>query len=311
MINRETYHVAPATTVEIAPDFGCNLLSWTVDGQQLLYFPEVFSQDKDPFFMGGNPVLFPSVGRTWDRTGDKPIANRYRIHGRSETHEMPTHGLGLLGRWTKQKEDVSEQCVHVRYQLSTPEKVRARQYPFEVALSVGYRISPNTIQMDVTIHNCGHEPAPFAFGFHPYFRISRKQDVTIGLPCTRHVVLDPELLIPVGEQPLTEPVFPLEEDKRYNDVFTGVCGPCAAITDTKRESEIKIHVDDMIEAFVVSTRPGTSYICVEPWTRGLGMYERLAEAGWEHAGHLNVVMPGQERATSIAYSFDQNIKPKR
>ena len=65
-----------------------------------------------------------------------------------------------------------------------------------------------------------------------------------------------------------------------------------------------------VETFVVSTKPGTSYICVEPWTKGLGMYETLAKAGWVNAGHLNVVMPGQERGISVAYSFDQNIKSK-
>ena len=310
MMNRETYHVAPATTVEIAPDFGCNLFSWIVDGQQLLYFPEIFSQDKDPFFIGGNPILFPSVGRTWDRTGDKPIANRYRIHGYSRTFEMPTHGLGLLGRWSKHKEDLCDQCVRVQYQLSIPEEVRARQYPFDVVLSIGYRISSNTIAMDVIIHNYDDDPAPFAFGFHPYFRIARKQDISVHLPCTRRAILDQELLIPIGEQPLTDPIFPLEENRRYNDVFTDVRGRYAAITDTKRGSEIKIHVDETIEAFVLSTKPGTSYICVEPWTKGLGMYETLAKTDWVNAGHLNIVMPGQERGISVAYSFDQNIKSK-
>jgi galactose mutarotase-like enzyme len=300
----ETYHIIPNTSVAIAPSFGCNLFAWIIDGQPLLYFPQPLPQLDVAFFVGGNPILFPSVGRTWDRSREEPIANAYRIHGHADVFEMPVHGLGLLAEWVKRREHVSEELACIEYVQLIPAEVRAKHYPFDVELSITYRVSARKIEMEACVRNQGAKAAPFALGFHPHFKIARKEDVEVFLPCTKQVILDHNLLIPVDEVPFEEPKFYLESDRRYNAVFTGVDGPCASITDTNAGWRIRIHTNDMIEAFVLSAKPGMPHVCVEPWTKGLGNYERLAKADWQDGGYLNVLKPGETRTIEVAYSFE-------
>ena len=68
----------------IARELGCNLFSWVVDGREVFHRPAGFPERGLPY-EGGNPLLFPAVGRTWDRSVEPPAADAYRLAGHASS----------------------------------------------------------------------------------------------------------------------------------------------------------------------------------------------------------------------------------
>ncbi|MEP7766014.1 aldose 1-epimerase [Sanguibacter sp. 25GB23B1] len=70
-------------------------------------------------------------------------------------------------------------------------------YPFEVDVEVEYRLGPTTLDVAITGTNVGAEVAPFASGWHPYFRLPGADDVDrlhLDVPATMAVRTDDRLL---------------------------------------------------------------------------------------------------------------------
>ena len=55
-------HAGPAL-VRVAPQFGGRLLSWHVDGEPVIFWPETADWSNLARVRGGNPLLFPFLGR--------------------------------------------------------------------------------------------------------------------------------------------------------------------------------------------------------------------------------------------------------
>lgn len=87
-------------------------------------------------------------------------------------------------------------------------------YPFALALTVHVRFSATGLGFVVTATNVGEQAAPYAAGWHPYFRLGEAAIDTLELtvPATRSVVTDARLLplpgeavrSPVAEGPLPD-----------------------------------------------------------------------------------------------------------
>ncbi len=52
-----------ASLLRFAPQAGGRLLSWHIDGQPVIYWPEVADWSHPAKIRGGNPLLFPFLGR--------------------------------------------------------------------------------------------------------------------------------------------------------------------------------------------------------------------------------------------------------
>jgi galactose mutarotase-like enzyme len=298
----DEYALRPDAAFSIAPEFGCNLISWTVAGRPVLYCPENFSFRTEDFYHAGNPILFPSVGRTWDRSGDEPVSERYRICGHARPFQMPIHGLLTLGQWAKMEEDISADAITVQYRLILPPAVMENHYPFPVTFRLRYTLKAASVRMEAFIENCGTGPAPFAFGLHPYFSVMTRDAVEIQLPCRSRMVLDPTLLIPVGKEPMDSSIFHLERDKTYDMGFTDVAGRQAVLIDIRAGRRVQIDFDANIEAFVIYSAPDKPFVCLEPWMRGLGAFETLVREDWTTGKAISVLRPGERRTIFIEYS---------
>ena len=53
-----------------------------------MYCPEDLPGSAQKITGGGNPLLFPSVGRTWDHSSGVPVVGTYRIYGLDKTYFM-------------------------------------------------------------------------------------------------------------------------------------------------------------------------------------------------------------------------------
>jgi galactose mutarotase-like enzyme len=298
----ETFHLKPDTTFKILPEFGCNLFHWSIGSERVLYAPEGFSTGSERYFYGGNPILFPSVGRTWDCREKPPVPDRYRLWGHSEGLEMPIHGIVPFGRWQKIREDKQADQVRLEYQFSVSPDVLEKYYPFEVGFNLRYTLKAHSMAMEGIFENKGKTPAPFAFGVHPYFYVEDRTQIQIQLPCREKMVLDPELLIPIGLEPFNTPELSLEADKTYDMGFSGLYEKRVTLKNRTTGRSIAVDFDSQIETFVLYSAAGGKFICAEPWTRGLGGFETLNHPEWPQEQKFNILVPGESRNIKIEFS---------
>ncbi len=304
----DSYKLACGDKVNIAVDFGCNLFSWVVDGKEVLFSPERFGETIDQFYHGGNPILFPSVGRTWDCSGQEPIQDIYQVFGLKTKHSMPIHGILTLTEWNKIVCDETPEAVRVVYKLTVPEIVRELSFPFDLAMTQTYEIAPGTINMTTNISNQGDKPAPFAFGYHPYFALpdASRHDVALSLPSSTRLSLEPKLLVPTGETEQTQSEFQLEPGLDYDCVYSNLTGTRATLSIGQLKRQVHIDFEEDIENLVIYAGSGTSAVCVEPWTKGFAGYSKLSKEGWEESGAIDVVKPGEERVLRVKYSVEDS-----
>lgn len=304
-MKNDTYELGANTVMSIAPEYGCNMFSWVVNGREILYCPGDLFRSLENFFAGGNPILYPSVGRTWDRSGSKPNAGIYQINGGKGTYQMPLHGIVPLGTWHKRWEKVTDDCIQVEYAFFVPEEVLSRHYPFDVSFRLCYTLNSAKVKMEAFFENKGNSSAPLAFGYHPYFRITDKNSVQLHLPCRRRVLLDPELLIPTGEETPASPILSLEENKAYDMAFGNVNTNRASIVDQKAGITVHVDFDENIEMFVIYSGLNCEYVCLEPWTKGLGAYETLKRDNWQDTKQLYILQPQEKKIIRIEYSIEE------
>jgi galactose mutarotase-like enzyme len=189
------------------------------------------------------------------------------------------------------------------YRGRLPEAVQAENYPFDVELVLQYELSRERVGITATATNHSSSPAPFAFGLHPYFRVSDKEAIAVELPCTSRVHLHEELLVPTGQrEPLEDPVLRFDDAGSYDIAFGDVNGPAAYIRNVADGLDVRIDIDPVVEMFVVYSGAHTPFVCVEPWTRGLGGYSSLRENATPPNPALGFIDAGATRTLSFRYS---------
>lgn len=300
----DTYKLDNGASCKIAAGWGCNLFSWKVDGKELMYCPEDLPSTAEKITGGGNPILFPSVGRTWDRSSRKPVPGLYRISGSDETYFMPSHGIVFQSKFVKTGESRSADRLIADYELIVPEKVRAENFPFDLKFIQRFTLTPTTIELRGTITNTGDSMAPAAFGYHPYFRISDagREGVEARLPVSKRLLLTQDTVLPTGESEEADGVIDLNPDIYYDHAFCGRTGRRMSLIDRKAERAIHVDCDETFEMFVLYAPDGAEFVCIEPWTRGLGAYEHLRNPGWENGEVIPVLRPGEVRTHAVTFS---------
>jgi len=305
----ETFRLGKEASCSVAMDLGINLFSWTVKGREVLFRPEGFPGIRDQFYHGGNPILFPSVGRTWDRGKVPPRPGVYRLHPEGTEYRMPIHGILPECSWAKISQHERDEYIRAEFKLEIPKTVQRDSYPFELEYRQVFILTATALKLEADFRNLGSRPAPFAFGYHPYFALSNadRKGIEVRLPCTKRVALDPELLVPTGA-PAEDAAgtFELEPGREYDAGFTGISGRKAELVDRQAGRTVSIDVDSHIENFVVYAPPGNPWVCIEPWTRGLGAFETLKDPGWWEAGRpLPILKPGESRKIEVYYAVHE------
>lgn len=84
-------------------------------------------------------------------------------------------------------------------------------YPYSVDVEVRFTLSVDKLNVEITGHNKGEEPAPFGCGWHPYFRTSEKgvDHLILNIPADSIIAVDERYLplkgndayLPVDEDP--------------------------------------------------------------------------------------------------------------
>lgn len=250
----------------LAPAHGGRLVRWVLHGQDILYWPADADWTRVAKVRGGNPLLFPFIGRHFVN-GE---AGRWR-DGAGEVHTLPQHGFARDLPFS-----VSElSATAVSLSLASSELTRPG-YPFDFLFTVTYRLASDGIEVTLRIRNTGNAamPAlPCYAGHHFYFALphrGRAQSRIVMPPASRvRQQADGSLTMPAPGAP----TYRLD-DPRLQDTFhvlqangNGDVGPVCIELPT-RTIEIGLDFANTTPWYAVTTwteRDDSDFYCVEPW----------------------------------------------
>jgi len=146
--------------------FGARLMSWDVDvagtRRGVIRWPENANFSEYRKIRGGNPILFPFMGRNyadgkrffWKNPGDGIV------------RPMPQHGFAVDGDF--EIVEATESSVRVKFLHSDA----AREgYPFDYEFFVTYRFSELALTCELELVNRGNVRIPWCAGHHFYFTL--------------------------------------------------------------------------------------------------------------------------------------------
>jgi aldose 1-epimerase len=167
-------------------------------------------------------------------------------------------------------------------------------FPFRHDLRYEARLEGGRLEIAVTVHACGPDTVPVAFGFHPYLSLpgTPRERWRVELPAMRTLVLD-DYQIPIGPgEELPSQAFELAE-REFDDGFDAVPVPARfAVEAADRRIELELR-EGYPCAQVYAPRPG-EFICFEPMTAP-------ANALRSGAG-LRLLAPGESCCARFAVS---------
>ena len=220
---------------------------------------------------------------------------------------MPIHGFLDRCRIGPPQVDRSAEYVTLIYAVAVPEELARASYPWPVAVRLELSLTPRRVEIELCVRNLGGTPVPYAFGAHPYLAISDpgRDGVSLALPASRSVELDPDLLVPSGATlALAEP-FRLDPEASYDNVFTDLSGTEAVLTDRGAGRRIAVGYDGSITQLVIYAPREAPFVCVEPWTAGLDGFSRLADPAWREKPPLPLLAAGAEARIIMSISVSE------
>jgi len=285
-----------ASTFLALPEKGARLMNWNVtlgDGtfRDILYWPETKTLDDFHRVRGGNPVLFPFNGRTFDR-GD--------IHFWRDDdgvrRPMPMHGLARQGQFRTTRLDeggFSAQFV--------PGDEAKAAYPYDYEFVVSYRFEPLGVFVELQLTNLGRAPIPWSAGHHFYFTVPwssglNRDDYVLEVPASKTYKHDPQTGRLV-DGPRLAARETLANYELIDTIHTGLRGHSFQLTEAPSGGRLRFHTGfantTARDAAVVTwTLEDTSpFYCVEPWMGPPNSPE--TKVGLHHVG------PGQTQKFTV------------
>jgi galactose mutarotase-like enzyme len=259
-----------SSTFLAMPEKGARLMHWHItlgDGtvRDVVHWPEVKTLNDFHRVRGGNPILFPFSGRSFDQ-GE---INFWRGPD-GVRRPMPMHGIARQGDFKVTRLDGRGFAA----QLIPNDEARAC-YPFDYEFTVTYLFEPLGMSCEFTLRNLDKQPIPWSAGHHFYFAMPWAEGQTRG---------DYAIRLPGGKTqrqdhtngavlpgPSLQPQEPLTNPELIDTVHTQLRGNTMVFGPTRAPGEVAVKlgtakVPPADAAFVTWTADDTApYYCVEPW----------------------------------------------
>lgn len=276
--------------LRLAPQYGGRLLSWDIDGESVIHWPEKADWSRLGGVRGGNPLLFPFLGR-------------HRVDGRigrwrdaqGVVREVPMHGFARDLPFSAQ---MDPQGRGVCMTLRDSDATRAG-YPFGFRFEASYRlVDARTLEVELGVANTGDTPLPYYAGHHFYFTLPHAQRgaCVLSLPPThrRYHLPDGAIAAAVPGQASYRLDDPAIHDCMHCLQGAPDSPACLRVPGLDRRIEIDLQRPGSVPWYCITTWTETAqsdFYCVEPW---LGMPDAI------HNGlGLRWVRPGQAEAAVL------------
>lgn len=293
------WQIGPSSFVAI-PELGARLMNWHVgyaDGtiRDIIHWPELDALDDFPKIRGGNPILFPFSGQSFD--GGK--AGRWRAED-GISRPMPQHGFARQGKF-----EVTEENGHGFTALFQPDAEAEAAYPFHYRFAVSYRFETAAFYVELRLKNLDVKPISWSPGHHFYFSMTgtpglSRKDTVVEIPSAKawRQGKDGSLL------PLADPSkeASLLNPDLFNRIHTDLKNNLVTLRKKETSEAILIRMalqgKALREAAVVTwaETDDSPYYCVEPW---MGPPNSP-----EHKIGLHTVEPGKTASFLIEVRLD-------
>lgn len=271
------------------PERGARLMNWNVtlgDGsvRDIIYWPEVENLDNIASVRGGNPILFPFAGRSYD----KGEIHHWRADD-GVRRPMPMHGLARQGLFRVTRLDeggFSAQFV--------PDEAAKAAYPYDYEFVVSYRFDPLAIFVELQLTNHGRTPIPWSAGHHFYFTLpwtsgKTRRDYVLETTATKYLQRDEQGILRDG--PRVQARESLDNKNLIDLIHTGLRRDVFAVTESGTGNRLLFRTSmagsSARELAVVTWTldDKSPFYCVEPW---MGPPNAM-----ENKVGLHLVAPGQ------------------
>lgn len=274
----------------LAPHAGGRLVRWRHRGEDILFWPEHADWSNPAKVRGGNPLLFPFIGRHFV-DGE---AGRWR-DARGQRHALPQHGFARDLPF--EVEDASE--THIVMLLRDTPQTR-EGYPYAFEFRVTYRLIDDGLEANFSVKHLdaddSHAPMPFYAGHHFYLALPHdlRGAAELSMPASR---LSRQL--PDGSLDTPQPSHsPYQlSDPALQDRYHLLDGPGAATlaipphADAPLGRRIRIEIDGApVPWHAITTwteNAASNFYCVEPW---MGLPNAI-----HHGEGLHLLAPGETR----------------
>lgn len=258
-----------ASTFLALPEKGARLMNWNVtlgDGsvRDILYWPEISTLNDFHRIRGGNPILFPFNGRTFDRG---------QIHfWQAEDgirRPMPMHGIARQGNFRVTRLDERGFSA-----LLVPDDEAKAAYPYDYEFTVSYRFEPAGVYVELELSNLGSAPIPWSAGHHFYFTLPwtaglTRKDYSIEVPATRTLRHIENGRLVDGPRFNARETF--DNPALSDTIHTGLRGHNFVVTEIPTGQRLRFNTgftnttarDAAVVTWAADEK--TPYYCVEPW----------------------------------------------
>ncbi|MCS5716951.1 hypothetical protein N1027_02265 [Herbiconiux sp. CPCC 205763] len=177
---------------------GATLLSWVVtDAGERIDLVDGYATEQELLEQHGvrNGIMAPFTNRV--RDGRYEFGGEaFDLRGSSPTDpDLVLHGLIRERAFTVASVETGEDSAVIRLSSSALDG-SVEGYPFVVRVDVEYAFSGHALRIRITGRNEGSVDAPFASGWHPYFRLGAAPvaDLELTVPASVRVATDDDLI---------------------------------------------------------------------------------------------------------------------
>jgi aldose 1-epimerase len=275
----------------LAPHHGGRLVRWVLRGKDILYWPGQADWSRPAKIRGGNPLLFPFIGRHFmdGQPGHWRDAD-------GAIHALPQHGFARDLPFTVASDGDGDDSIAMALEASDS---TWSGYPHAFRFEARYRLLDCGLEVDLCTENTGSTRLRYYAGHHFYFGLpaAQRRDCRLSLPqttCLRQES-DGRLTTPATGAP----TYALDDD-RLQDTFHVLQGSgCVTLAMPDGTLSIDLDVPGSIPWHAVTTwseSKDSDFYCVEPW---LGLPDAI------HNGHgLRWVEPGQQETAICRLRVD-------
>ena len=264
------WQCGPSTFLAL-PEKGARLVNWHLrmpDGsiRDVIHWPEEASMTPLAKVRGGNPILFPFAGRTYD----KGTAGHWK-DPQGKRLPMPRNGFARDGVF-----ELTQTTAYGFTAEFRPDARAAQAYPFDYLFSVRYEFSDLAMRIYLSLENRGETSLPWSAGHHFYFALPwheglTRNDYTFTIPAKKCFTQAPDgTLLPVEKGWETDCSFGSPE--LSDRIYTKLKGGQVTFGPRSGEEQIGIRLLDSADtysgwnAFVLwAEKTDSPYYCIEPW----------------------------------------------
>jgi aldose 1-epimerase len=252
----------------------------------------------------GIPLLYPWANRLagfdYSVAGHSVRVPHDPSRVRLDAGGLPIHGV-IGGRFAWKPSDapgrdVSSLAASLSWSEAQPELFEI--FPFRHELHYEARLLEGRLEIELSVHACGEDAVPLAFGFHPYLSPpgASRARWRIELPAMRALVLDSAQIPTSPGRELEAESFELDA-REFDDGFDAVAEPARfSVTAAARRLELTF-----LRGYTcaqVFSPAGAQFICFEPMT---------APANALRSGEgLRLLAPGERFAASFAIAVSDS-----